>query len=118
MDTLTAITIFKDEYTKMIESFSVLDKSDPLTPQKIKNIASYLNRWTELLEDSLNDFPQISKNFTLSNQKKETLYLAEIDELKNSYNQRTVKITEEKKRKHRRTGKRDSAKQKRNRENH
>lgn len=97
MDTLTAITIFKDEYTKMIESFSVLDKSDPLTPQKIKNIASYLNRWTELLEDSLNDFPQISKNFTLSNQKKETLYLAEIDELKNSYNQRTVKITEEKK---------------------
>ena len=86
---------FKQDYSKLIRDFSVIDENDPLTPFKLNYLTETLNNWVAILEESFSKHHLLLENLAKQNQAAYNKYCQEINGLSEALNKKIKQITQD-----------------------
>lgn len=92
MDFSKILEELKKDYEKLLDSFSVIDKKDPMTPVKIKELQHTMNHWYQSLEDHFLMHPHFQYLFSIQNDTATTDFNKNIVRLKNHLSDRVKNI--------------------------
>lgn len=93
MDLDEIITKYQTAYTNLLDSISVIDEADPMTPQKIQDLRLLLEDFNQLLVTQKQQEQKIFDTYTESSKQANNHYNQEILEYKNHINQAIKTIT-------------------------
>ncbi|MDE7264399.1 MAG: hypothetical protein K2N64_07040, partial [Anaeroplasmataceae bacterium] len=95
MNIIENIEDFQAEYTKIIQNFSVIDKDDPITSEKLNQLQSSLDSWLQGLRDTFAKNSKYKSDFEKKNQSFIQKYQQKIKSLNDSLNRNLKNIAKD-----------------------
>lgn len=95
MNIVENIEDFKQEYTKIIQNFSVIDKDDPITPEKLNQLQSALDSWLQGLTEGFAKNNKYKTDYEKKNQTYIQKYQQKIKSLNESLNKNLKNIAKD-----------------------
>ena len=99
MDLLTTLDEIQSEYKSLINTFSVVDENDPITPSKLKELSSYLQNWISNLKNSVATINYEINNDNIQNDELKRYFERDLSLFNKNLQQGLAILTNERKRK-------------------